>query len=191
MPTAAKKRKNKHIGCNFCGAPASNYCMKQKATTDRQQIFLELADSYKDVIAKVCSVYASESAPFSDLYQEVMINLWTGLESFRGDAKVSTWIYRLAINTCITWHRRNKRHSLGISIDPGFDIADTPDDSTGRIKELYRLISQLEPFDKALVTLWLDEKPYDEISSILGISKANVATRLHRVRAKLSDLANQ
>jgi len=165
--------------------------MKQKAPTDRQQIFLELADNYKDVIAKVCSVYASDAAPFSDLYQEVMINLWTGLESYRGDAKISTWIYRMAINTCITWHRRNKRYSLGISIEPGFDIADTSDDTTGRIKELYRLISKLEPFDKALVTLWLDEKPYDEISSILGISKANVATRLHRVRTKLTELANQ
>ena len=76
--------------------------MKQKKSTDRQEIFLQLADSYKDVIAKVCSVYASDTAPFADLYQEVMINLWTGLESYRGDAKVSTWIYRLAINTCIT-----------------------------------------------------------------------------------------
>ena len=167
------------------------YVMKLKLSTDRRNTFLDLADRYKDVIAKVCSVYASETAPFADLYQEVMINLWTGLESFRGDAKVSTWIYRLAINTCITWHRRNKRHSFGIPIESAFDVADTDDDTSGRIKELYRLISRLEPFDKALVTLWLDEKPYDEISSILGISKDNVATRLHRVRAKLSELANQ
>lgn len=165
--------------------------MKPNLSTDRRTVFLDLADRYKDVIAKVCSVYASETAPFADLYQEVMVNLWTGLESFRGDAKVSTWIYRLAINTCITWHRRNKRHSFGIPIESAFDVADNDDDTSVRVKELYRLISRLEPFDKALVTLWLDEKPYDEISSILGISKANVATRLHRVRAKLSELANQ
>lgn len=165
--------------------------MKPNLSTDRRTVFLDLADRYKDVIAKVCSVYASETAPFADLYQEVMVNLWTGLESFRGDAKVSTWIYRLTINTCITWHRRNKRHSFGIPIESAFDVADNDDDTSVRVKELYRLISRLEPFDKALVTLWLDEKPYDEISSILGISKANVATRLHRVRAKLSELANQ
>lgn len=159
--------------------------------TDRQQRFLEIADAYKEVIAKVCSVYSSESAPFADLYQEVMINIWTGLETFRGDAKVSTWIYRLALNTCITWHRRNRRHSLGINIDAGFDIPDTVDDKHTRIQELYRLIGKLDPFDKALITLWLDEKSYDEISSILGISKANVATRLHRVRSRLSALAEQ
>ncbi len=159
--------------------------------TDRQQRFLELADAYKDVIAKVCSVYSSDAAPFADLYQEVMINIWTGIENFRGDAKVSTWIYRLALNTCITWHRRNKRHSLGIPIEAGFDVPDTDDGTQAQIKELYRLIGMLDPFDKALVTLRLDEKSYDEISSILGISKANVATRLHRVRTRLSNLAEQ
>lgn len=162
-----------------------------KMKNDRQQRFLQLADAYKDVIAKVCSVYSSDSAPFADLYQEVMINIWTGLESYRGDAKVSTWIYRLAINTCITLHRRNRRHSLGVPVEGAFDIPDTDSSTTESIRELYRLISLLDPFDKALITLWLDEKSYDEISSILGISKANVATRLHRVRARLSSLANQ
>lgn len=158
---------------------------------DKEKEFLAVTDKYKEVIAKVCYLYSSAWASFDDLYQEVLINLWQGLESFRGEAKMSTWIYRTAINTCITWHRRNRRHSFGIPIESAFEIADQDDDKSGRIKELYRLISRLEPFDKALVTLWLDEKPYDEISSILGISKANVATRLHRVRAKLSELANQ
>lgn len=158
---------------------------------DRQHRFLTLADAYKDVIAKVCSVYASDSAPFADLYQEVMVNLWTGLDTFRGEAKESTWIYRLALNTCITWHRRSKRQPLGVAIDSAFDIADTADPSQGRVAELYALIARLDPFDKALITLWLDEKPYDEISAIMGISKANVATRLHRVRQRLASLANQ
>ena len=158
---------------------------------DRQQLFLEIADTYKEVVAKVCSVYASETAPFADLYQEVMINIWTGIDAFRGESKMSTWIYRLALNTCITWHRRNRRHTLGVPIDAGFDVPDTSTDTGARIGELYALIGRLEPFDKALITLWLDEKSYDEISVILGISKANVATRLHRVRAKLSNLAQQ
>lgn len=157
----------------------------------KQQQFLDLADQYKEVIAKVCSVYSSDTAPFADLYQEVMINLWTGLDSFRGEAKASTWIYRLALNTCITWQRRNKRHSFGVSIDAGFDVPDNSPETAAEISELYALISKLEPFDKALITLWLDEKSYDDISAILGISKTNVATRLHRVKARLSALANQ
>ena len=158
--------------------------------TDRQQRFLALADTYKDVVAKVCSVYASEAAPFADLYQEVMINLWTGLDTFRGDAKESTWIYRLALNTYITWHRRNRRQPLKADMESAFDIPDTDDGAQGHVGLLYSLIGRLNPFDKALITLWLDEKPYDEISAILGISKSNVATRLHRVRQRLSELAN-
>lgn len=163
------------------------------APTDdyRSQQFLHVADQFGSLIAKVCSMYASASAPFSDLYQEVMLNLWTGLETWRGDAKMSTWIYRLALNTCITWHRRNSRHHTGaVPIDLCPEPADTPSDSAD-YEELARLIALLGPFDKALLTLWLDEKSYDEIASILGISRANVATRLHRVRTKLSKLANQ
>ncbi len=157
----------------------------------RQKKFLEIADSYKDLVAKVCSVYSSDSAPFADLYQEVMINIWTGLDAFRGEAKMSTWLYRLAINTCITWHRRNRRDRLFVPVDTIRDIPDTSDDTRGNLNELYALIGRLEPFDKALITLWLDEKSYDEISAILGISKANVATRLHRVKARLSSLAEK
>lgn len=154
----------------------------------RQKRFLEIARQYKGVIYRVCSVYASDESPFSDLYQEVMINLWTGLESWRGEAKLSTWIYRLAINTCLTWHRRNRRRPLTISLDNAFDaMADEAEDSNS-IKELYEMIGRLEPFDKAIVMMWLDEKSYDEIAQVMGISKTNVGTRLNRIRAKLSSM---
>lgn len=152
----------------------------------RQEKFLEIADRYKEVIARVCSVYASAAAPFADLYQEVMVNLWLGLESWRGEAKMSTWIYRLAINTCITWQRHNRRHSATVAIDDVFEFPDISEDKTGAIQELYALINRLDSFDKALITLWLDEKPYEEIAQVLGISKTNVATRLSRIRAKLA-----
>ncbi|MDE6300297.1 MAG: sigma-70 family RNA polymerase sigma factor [Muribaculaceae bacterium] len=157
---------------------------------DKQQRFQQIADDYKVVIAKVCSVYASASAPFADLYQEVMLNLWIGLDSFRGEAKVSTWIYRLALNTCINWHRRNRRHQGLTSLETGADIPAPVDDASEGIQELYRLIEHLAPIEKALITLWLDEKPYDEIAAILGISKANVATKLHRIRTRLSQMAS-
>ncbi|MDE6289020.1 MAG: RNA polymerase sigma factor [Muribaculaceae bacterium] len=157
---------------------------------DRRQYFLELADKYKSVIAKVCSVYSSASIPFADLYQEVMINLWSGLDSFRGDSKMSTWIYRLALNTCITMQRHSRRHHLdALPIEAGFDIPDNQGDAD-ELRTLYALIARLDPVVKALITLWLDEKSYDEISAIIGISKANVATRLFRAKQRLSHLAN-
>jgi RNA polymerase sigma-70 factor (ECF subfamily) len=161
---------------------------------DKQHRFLELADNYKSIIAKVCSIYNSPDSPFEDLYQEVMINLWTGLESFRGDAKASTWIYRLALNTCITWQRRSKRHRdniISVPLENGIEIPDAADGSIAQVNQLYQLISLLDPFDKALLTLWLDEKSYEDISQIMGLNKANIATRLHRIRGKLAKLARQ
>lgn len=154
--------------------------------TNRQRQFLEIADEYKNVICKVCSVYSSDSAPFEDLYQEVMISLWTGLETYRGDSKMSTWIYRVAINTCISWTRRNRKHSFHLPIECGLEIHEVEADRSAEIGMLYALIAKLTPFDKALISLWLDDKSYDDISAILGISKSNVATKLHRIRMQLS-----
>ena len=107
---------------------------------------------------------------------------------------MSTWIYRTAINTCITWHRRNGRHGGSTTIkleDIVFDPADTASSAAmlEEYRELYRLISLLSPLDKALITLWLDEKPYDEIARIMGISASNVAVRIHRIKDKLSRMA--
>lgn len=163
--------------------------------SDKEAQFVAITDSNKDVIAKVCYLYASPQAPFEDLYQEVLVNLWQGLDSFRGDAKLSTWIYRTAINTCISWHRRNLRHSSATTLRID-DVALDPVDSTpsgtrmADYRELQRLISMLSPVDKALISLWLDEKPYDEISAIIGISSRNVAVSIHRIKEKLSKLAN-
>lgn len=159
---------------------------------EKKQRFLALADEYRGIIAKVCSIYANSGMPFADLYQEVMINLWNGIDSFRGDAKPSTWIYRLALNTCISLHRKNRNYQLNIvSIAPEFDAPDTPDSRSEDVAFLYRLIAQLDPIDKALITLWLDEKSYEEISAIMGMSKTNVATRLARAKQKLSKMASQ
>ncbi len=162
--------------------------------SDREAQFLEISGRYKEVIAKVCYMYTSPDAPFDDLYQEVLLNLWQGLGSFRGDAKISTWIYRTAINTCITWLRRNSRYGGNTTVridDVSVDPADTSASSPvmEEYRELYRLISMLGPIDKALVTLWLDEKSYDEIAAIMGLSKGNVAVKMHRIKEKLSKLA--
>lgn len=166
-----------------------------KHTTEKEKHFLAVTDEYKEVIAKVCYMYSSPSVSFEDLYQEVLVNIWQGLDTFRGDAKLSTWIYRAAINTCITWYRRNGRHTGKGNVRLE-DIIVEPADSDGELatrldnyRELYRLISLLNPIDKAIITLWLDEKPYDEIGKIMGLSQTNVAVRIHRIKDKLSTMA--
>ncbi|MCM1067644.1 MAG: sigma-70 family RNA polymerase sigma factor [Muribaculaceae bacterium] len=167
----------------------------KKQSTDKEAQFVAVTAQYKEVIAKVCYMYASAAAPFDDLYQEVLINLWQGLDSFRGEAKISTWIYRTAINTCITWHRRNDRHSGSSTLRLDELLTEPADTASGRVmleeyRELYRLIGMLGPLDKALITLWLDEKSYEEIALIMGLSKGNVAVKMHRVKEKLSRLAD-
>lgn len=115
------------------------------------------------------------------------------MDSFRGDAKLSTWIHRTAINTCISWYRRNDRHSGALNIDElPFEPADTPSGvRSDDLRELHRLISKLGPIDKAIITLWLDEKPYDEIASIMGMSQTGVAVRIHRIKERLSKMAEK
>lgn len=168
-----------------------------KIKTEKEQRFLAITEQYKDVVAKVCWLYVSAYASFDDLYQEVLINLWQGLDSFRGDARISTWIYRTAINTCITWHRRNARHSASSGVLSLDDLIIEPaDNAEGAVKleeyrELYSLISRLGPIDKAIVTLWLDEKSYDEIAFIMGISPGNVAVKMFRIKEKLSKMAHE
>lgn len=161
-------------------------------TDEREKLFLTVSDEHKALIAKVCYLYSSAVASFDDLYQEVLINLWNGLDGYRGDARITTWLYRLAINTCISWHRRNDRFGDSVSLD---DINVDPPDAVGgtaddEVRYLHSLISRLDPLEKAVITLWLDETPYDEIAAITGISKANVAVKLHRIKDKLTKIAN-
>ncbi len=162
---------------------------------DKESRFAAITAEYKDVIAKVCYLYTSSGAPFDDLFQEVLINLWLGLDSFRGDAKLSTWIYRTALNTCISWHRKNRRHSDAETMrldDIGIDVADKSamNDKWAQYRELLQLISQLGDIEKALITLWLDEKSYAEISTIMGMTPGNVAVKIHRIKDKLSKMAD-
>ena len=163
-----------------------------RQTDGRQERFLQLLDEYKDLIAKVCYVYSSPTVSMDDLYQEVAANIWTGLDNFRGEAKISTWIYRTAINTCITWLRRNRHQNLNTPLEDAMAVADNDGDSRmERYKQLHRLIASLQPMEKALVTLWLDDKPYAEIAAVTGLSVANVATRLHRIKEKLAKSAEK
>ncbi len=160
----------------------------------REERFLRITADHHDLVAKVCYLYSGPGAPFEDLYQEVLANIWTGLDSFRGQASLSTWLYRTAINTCLTWHRRNSRHNarrlsledmVGEPADGSPDTAAFAED----LRQLHSLISRLDPVEKAIVTMWLDECPYEEISAVTGITRNNVAVRMHRIKEKLSRMA--
>lgn len=158
---------------------------------EKEQRFRLIVDENRQLIYKVCYMYATDDEHFKDLYQEVLIHLWQGLDRFRGDAKVSTWIYRASINTCVSQYRLNRKHDETLSLD-GVMVADNDDGTRLRqLREMYRLISCLDRMEKAIILLWLDEKSYDEISEITGLCRNSVASRLRRIKMKLQQLSEE
>ncbi|NDW08537.1 sigma-70 family RNA polymerase sigma factor [Dysgonomonas sp. 520] len=143
---------------------------------------------HERIIYKVTSFYVSEDQPIGDLYQEVVINLWRAYPNFRGESKISTWIYRIALNTCVTFFRRSKNKPQYVDIT--MDVPDIPDNSDD-IKTLYKLINRLGKIERALVLLYLDDKPYKEIAEITGLTPTNVATKLGRIKEKLRKMSNE
>ncbi|MDE6490053.1 MAG: sigma-70 family RNA polymerase sigma factor [Muribaculaceae bacterium] len=161
-------------------------------SVSKQDRFLQLVDACKPLISKVCYMYAVDSHHFKDLYQETLINIWQGIDAFRGQASASSWIYRITVNTCVSCYRRNKvlSHSVPIdSLESPALICD--DDRLAQLNEMYRLVGCLDPVDKAIVLLWLDEKPYDEIASIMGLSRNNVASKLRRIKERLVRMSSE
>lgn len=156
-----------------------------------EQEFESFVDRHRRLIGKICYLYASADTDFDDLYQEVLINLWRGFASFEGRAKPSSWVWRVALNTCVSCYRRDRRRTPTLPLDEGLGAEDEEPARTERLRELHALVDRLDPFEKALVMLWLDEVPYDEIAAITGLSRNNVASKLHRIRIKLREQANR
>lgn len=155
---------------------------------EQEREFMAMVRQNERIIYKVTSFYAGDDQPISDLYQEVVINLWKAYPNFRGESKQSTWIYRIALNTCVTFFRRSKNKPAYVDIT--MDVPDIPDNND-EIKELYRLINKLGNIERALVLLYLDEKSYKEISEITGLTATNVATKLGRIKEKLRKMSNE
>lgn len=160
--------------------------MKQTVNVDVQ--FLEMIRQNEGIIYKVTSFYTDTEHPLGDLYQEVVLNLWKAFPSFRGDSKYSTWIYRIALNTCVSFYRRSKKDISYVDIS--MDIPDVVDNNE-EIQELYKLINRLGKIERALVLLYLDDKSYKEIAEITGLTVTNVATKISRIKDKLRDMSNE
>ena len=152
-----------------------------------EQEFLSVIKEYERVIYKVCYLYTSRNATLNDLYQDVVLNLWRAYPKFRGECKISTWIYRIALNTCISFIRKEKNVPEIETLTPYESewMTEEQDSFQLMLKELYYLIGQLGQLDKSIILLYLEEKSYEEISEITGLTVTNVATKLNRIKEKL------
>ena len=151
--------------------------------------FTQMIKEHKHTIYTVCFMFSKDSDEVNDLFQEVLINLWQGFASFEGKSKIDTWIWRVSFNTCISQERKKKRTSA-IPLTMGIDLFNDKDDDTKQVKMLYDRIHRLKPFDRAIVLLWLEGMPYDEIAAIVGITTKNVSVRLYRIKEELKQMSN-
>lgn len=161
--------------------------MKQRDVM-RQQRFEALLHEHRKIVFKVASMYARSADDRHDLAQDIAIQLWRAFPSYDDSRRFSTWMYRVALNVGISFLRREQRHAAPLApIDafPGLAAMPTDDDGDERLRALQAVIDTLEPLNRALILLLLEERSYAEIADIVGISETNVATRISRIKQQL------
>lgn len=165
----------------------------------QKEAFIQTIKDNEGIIYKIARVYAKDIEDQKDLYQEIVYQLWKSFDSFKGKSKLSTWMYRVALNTSIAHLNQQKKNpstssgssNLGTSLNfELIDIAEDPSTSSGseweeRMNILYAHIKQLNVIEKGLILLFLEGKSYDEIATITGFTTTNVGTRLGRIKQKL------
>ena len=128
---------------------------------DLEREFEQLVREHRGTIYTVCYMFSNDQDEVADLFQEVLINLWNSLPSFKGRSDVRSWIYRVSLNVCISIDRKKRR------------------------------ITKLGQFDRAIILLWLENISYEEIAAIMGISIKNVSVRLYRIKEELKNMSNE
>ncbi|RMB64009.1 sigma-70 family RNA polymerase sigma factor [Dokdonia sinensis] len=160
---------------------------------NQEEQFVALLEENQNIVHKICRLYTNNQDQHNDLFQEITIQLWRAFPKFRGDAKFSTWMYRVGLNTAITLYRKSKRRvqtqdfegvSYRISSE---DYDDTVEE---QLKLMYSAVKELNDIEKALVFLYLEDKNYREISETLGITEVNARVKMNRVKGKLKKILN-
>jgi len=151
--------------------------------------FIKIINDNKRLIYKVIYIYCKDLEDRKDLEQEVILQLWKSLKSYNENFKLSTWIYKIALNVAVSHYRKDQKRLKNNTIneDEIFKVAedDCSEEQRGRSELLYRFIDQLDPFNKAIMILYLDDNSYKEISDILGITESNVGTKISRIKKQL------
>jgi|SRR5690606_3762313 len=159
---------------------------------NKEVLFQELFEKNSERIFHLCYGYTGSSDLANDLMQETFIKVWQNLDSFRNQSQISTWIYRIAINTCLS-HLRVEKKKIADELNEHIiqTVADTVSEKEEQVEQLYKCIAQLEENERIIITMVLDEVPYPEIAEISGISEGNLRVKIHRIKAKLTQLYNR
>ena len=155
-----------------------------------EEKFTGLINQHQGLIHKVCIMYENDPDVRNDLFQEIVIQLWKSFGSFRGEAKISTWMYRIALNTAISGFRKRSRNIKTEDIrESHFNISDSGEDNREEdFQKLQWAIQHLSEIERAMIMMALEEVPYEEIAETIGITQNNVRVRMNRIREKLRKL---
>ena len=157
--------------------------------TTLEKQFAQTVAEHKSTIYTVCYMFSKDVDEVNDLFQETLVNLWKGFEGFEHRSDIKSWIYRVTLNTCISLERK-KRRSPVERLNMDINLFEDRDEDTKQVDRLHKRISQLQPFDRAIVLLWLENLSYEEIGLIVGISAKNVSVRLYRIKEQLKNMSN-
>ncbi len=149
--------------------------------------FARIIRENKGTIYTVCYMFSKDKEEVDDLFQEALIKLWQGLSSFKGDSDLKTWIYKVTLNSCISIDRKKKSRKTQPLME-GIDLFDKNDADNKQTDMLHARIQRLQPFDRAIVLLWLENMSYQEIAQIVGIEVKNVSVRLYRIKEQLKQM---
>ena len=156
---------------------------------ENEQQFSRLVREQKSTIYTVCYMFSKDEDEVAELFQETLVNLWNGFGSFEGRSDIRTWVYRVALNTCLSADRKKKRRKT-VPLSMNVNLFDDTDADSRQVQMLRRRISRLAPFDRAIVLLWLENMSYEEIGLVVGISIKNVSVRLYRIKEQLKNMSN-
>lgn len=158
----------------------------------KEQLFKEIFQANSRKIYHLCYGYTGNDDSANDLMQETFIKVWQNLDKFRNQALISTWIYRIAVNTCLSWLRVEKRQAKDELTENIIENKqEEVSDKNEQVSLLYKCISKLEENERILITMVLDEVPYSEIAQVSGISEGNLRVKIHRIKLKLTEIYNR
>ena len=160
----------------------------------QEATFLQLVKEHQKMIHKVCNLYCHSPYEKEDLFQEIVVQLWKGYPRFRGDAKFSTWLYRVALNTAISGLRKKEKNIAYVDpsvLPTALQNLNDNNPELEQLQQLYEAIRKLGEIDRAVVMLYLEDRSYEEMEEVLGISQNNLRVKMNRVKEKLRKLTNQ
>ena len=156
----------------------------------KEKDFAQMVRKHKNTIYTVCYMFSKDQDEVSDLFQETLINLWNGFDSFRDECDVRSWVWRVTLNACISAERKKKK-SETVPLSMEINLFTDTDSDTKQIQQLYSRINRLGIVDRAIILLWLENMSYEEIGQIIGISTKNVSIKLVRIKEQLKNMSDE